>query len=284
MKQYLDMLSYVLENGDQHNDRTGVGTISTFGYQNRYDLRDGFPLLTTKKMFTKGIIVELMWFLRGITNNKWLNDRGVHIWDEWATKEQCAKFGREEGDLGKIYSEVWNNFGGDYQKFNGINQISQLINDINNNPFSRRLIVSGWDPRVATKVSLPPCHTLWQCKVIEKEGIKYLDLHLYQRSQDAFLGGPFNIASYALLNHLIAHVCGLKSRNLIISVGDLHIYNNHIDQVSLQLSRKPLQLPTITINDRLKGGGYDALVNFELEDIIINNYKCHPAIKAPVAV
>lgn len=306
MKSYQDMLRYIIENGDSHKDRTGVGTTSVFGYQTRHDLRTGFPLLTTKKMFTRGIIQELVWFLNGRTDNQWLNEKGVKIWDEWSTKEQCAKFAREEGDLGPIYGFLWRHYGAEYQgpegssyksmepngseklsgaiKYGGIDQIKNLINDIQNNPGSRRLIVTGWDPRVATKVALPPCHTLWQCKVTEKEDGKYLDLQLYQRSADSFLGVPFNIASYAFINHLIAHVCGLIPRYFVHSFGDLHVYNNHIDQVRLQLSREPLPLPTIKLNDRLKGGGFEALLDFKYEDVTIENYQCLEAIKAPVAI
>lgn len=307
MRSYLDMLQYILDNGDSHKDRTGVGTTSVFGYQTRHDLRTGFPLLTTKKMFTRGIFQELVWFLNGRTDNQWLNEKGVKIWDEWSTKEQCAKFGREEGDLGPIYGKQWRDFGGgtfetneiretddgiiaiivnEKNKFTikGVDQIKNLITDIQKNPGSRRLIVTGWNPMEATNVALPPCHTLWQCKVTEKDDGKYLDLQLYQRSADAILGVPFNIASYAMINHLISHVCGLIPRYYVHSFGDLHIYNNHIEQTKLQLSREPLPLPTIKLNDRLKGGGFEALLDFKYEDVTIENYKCHDAIKAPVAV
>lgn len=284
MKSYLNMLEHILNTGDPHADRTGVGTTSIFGYQTRYDLRDGFPLLTTKKMFVRGIIQELVWFLNGHTDNQWLQDKGVKIWDEWATNEQCAKFGRDEGDLGPIYGFLWRNFGAEYPSRNGgIDQIKNLIHDIQHNPGSRRLIVTGWDPRSATKVALPPCHTLWHCKVTESDK-RYLDLQLYQRSADAFLGVPFNIASYALLNHLISHVCNLTPRYFVHTFGDLHIYDNHREQVNQQLANEPMPLPTISINQRLAGGGFEALLDFKFEDITLNNYQSHPSIKAPVAV
>lgn len=275
---YQQLLQHVLDNGEDHDDRTGVGTKSVFGYQFRHDLGTGFPLLTTKKMFIRGIVEELIWFLNGKTDNQSLNEKNVHIWDAWATADQCAKFGRSEGDLGPIYGHQWRNFGGK------VDQIKNLVDDLTNNSSSRRLIVTGWNPEEATKVALPPCHTLFQCKVSESFGVKMLDLQLYQRSADSFLGVPFNIASYALLTHLLAHVTGMIPRHFIHTFGDLHIYKNHIDQVQLQLAREPLPLPTIAIDRRLAGGGFEALLDFKYEDLYLCDYQSHEAIKAPVAI
>ena len=300
MKSYLDMLQHILAHGDPHKDRTGVGTTSVFGYQLRHDLREGFPLLTTKKMFLRGIVEELRWFLQGRTDNQWLVDRNVHIWDAWATEEQCAKFGRPKGDLGPIYGHQWRNFGGAYiDSYNesvrtqGVDQIANLVKDLQQNPGSRRMIVTGWNPEQATQVALPPCHTLFQCKVTEVHEVNdklvgsdlpYLDLQLYQRSADSFLGVPFNIASYALLTHLLAHVCNLIPRYFIHTFGDLHVYNNHVDQVKLQCSRTPMVLPHLTIDNRIRGMGLHGLLDFTYEDVILAGYESHPAIKAEVAV
>lgn len=305
MKKYFRLLHHILAHGDPHEDRTGVGTISTFGYQERFDLQKGFPLLTTKRMAWEAIVQELRWFISGRTDVQWLQANDVKIWDAWGTKEQCAKFNRPQGDLGPVYGHLWRAFGQEYigprgwadgkkdpvsdlPTHNWYNtdgdQLLQLVYDLQHNSGSRRLIVTGWDPRVANKVALPPCHTLWQCKVTEKEGVKYLDLQLYQRSADSFLGVPFNIASYALLTHLLAHVTGMVPRTFIHTFGDLHIYRNHLDQVQLQMSRDPYDLPQIKLNDRLKGGGFDALTDFKFEDVTLIGYKCYDRIKADVAV
>lgn len=283
MKTYLDMLEYVLENGERTSNRTGVDTLSVFGYQNRYDLSEGFPLITTKKMFTKAIVHELLWFLSGDTNVKYLQDNGVTIWDEWATEEQCARFGRSEGDLGPIYGRQWRDFGAETRESHtgisyfepGVDQIDNLVRQIRNNPSSRRLIVTGWNPAEADQVALPPCHTLWQCKVSNGK----LSMQLYQRSADIFLGVPFNIASYALLTHMLAQVCDLEVGEFIHTFGDLHLYVNHIDQAKLQLSRKPLKRPKLVLNPDVK-----SIFDFKYDDIKIVDYKSHPRIKAEVAV
>src|SRR6478736_1815306 len=246
MKQYHDLLRHILKRGTRHEDRTGVGTISTFGYQMRFDLREGFPIVTTKRVPFRWVAEELFWFLSGSTDERDLRARGVDIWDEWATAEQTAKFGRKEGDLGPVYGYLWRSFGGDYPQTNGVDQIARLINEINTNPNSRRLIVSGWDPRVCDDVALPPCHTLFQFKV--EDGRK-LSCQLYQRSADAFLGVPFNISSYALLTHLLAHVTSLEVGDFVYTLGDYHIYKNHLEQVKELLSRQPLPLPELQIND-----------------------------------
>lgn len=283
MIQYHDMLRHILKNGSGHDDRTGVGTKSVFGYQNRYNLRDGFPLVTTKRLSFRWIAEELFWFLSGSTNVEDLRNRckkPITIWDDWADEKTCAKFGREAGDLGPIYGYTWNNFGGQYPERNGINQIEKLINDIQKNPNSRRLIVSGWDPATCEDVSLPPCHTLFQFKVDNGT----LHCQLYQRSADSFLGVPYNIASYSLLTHMIAHVCGLQVGDFIHTFGDLHIYNNHIDQVNEQLSRDIRPLPTLTINERTYGKGYQGLMDINWSDILLSGYDPHPSIKAEVAV
>lgn len=281
MQQYHEMLKHILSNSTEHNDRTGVGTLSVFGYQTRFDLQKGFPIITTKKMPFRWIAEELFWFLSGSTNNFDLQKRGVDIWDEWATAEQTAKFGRKKGDLGPIYGYLWRSFGGDFPQQNGIDQIARLLNEIQTNPNSRRLIVTGWDPRVADQVTLPPCHTLFQFKI---ESEQTLHCQLYQRSADAFLGVPFNITSYALLTHLIAHVCGLKVGEFIHTFGDLHIYKNHLDQVHELLRRKPFPLPKLKIvnADHLKG--LDGLLNFKYENLQLENYQSHGKIEAPVAV
>jgi len=288
MKQYLEMLDHVLKNGTRTKNRTGVDTLSVFGYQNRYNLQEGFPLLTTKKMFTKGIMHELLWFLAGDTNVKYLQDNGVKIWDDWATAEQCARFGREEGNLGPIYGHAWRNYGATrawvgtefpdgYEDFDtdGIDQIANLVSEIRDNPSSRRLIVTGWNPAEADSVALPPCHTLWQCKVIEGK----LSLQLYQRSADIFLGVPFIIASYAMLTHMLAQVCGLEVGDFIHSFGDLHLYDFHEEQAKLQLGRKPYKMPSLKLNPKIKN-----IFDFKYEDIEIVDYKCHAKIKAPIAV
>jgi thymidylate synthase len=284
---YAKMLQDILAAGQAHADRTGTGTQSVFGGEYVYDMKDGFPLLTTKKMAWRSIVVELMWFLQGRTDEAWLSERKCTIWKEWATAEQTAKFGRKEGDLGPVYGFLWRHFGATYVDAwtdytgQGADQIRQLSNDLKNNPGSRRLIVSGWDPNVATRVALPPCHTLWQCKV---HADNTLDLKLHQRSADSFLGVPFNIASYSLLLHLLAWTHGFTSGKFIHSFGDLHIYNNHVDQVNQQLAREPFVSPTIQLSDRIKDGGFEALVNFTLDDVALLGYESHDKIAAPVAV
>lgn len=270
------MLKYVMENGEKSSNRTGIDTYSVFGYQTRYDLSKGFPLLTTKRMFIKGIIHELLWFLSGDTNVKYLKDNGVGIWDEWATKEKCEEFGREEGNLGKIYGHQWRNFGATDMSKDGVDQISNLIEEIKTNPKSRRLIVTGWNPKDVDQVHLPPCHTLWQCHVSNNGK---LSLHLYQRSADIFLGVPFNIASYSLLCHMIAQVCDLRVGEFVHTFGDLHLYENHMDQAKLLLTRKPLKLPSLCINPDVKN-----IFDFKYSDFEIKNYVSATAIKAPVAV
>lgn len=280
MNNYLDLMRHVLTHGVDKTDRTGTGTRSVFGYQMRFDLQKGFPILTTKRVHFKSVAVELLWFLKGDTNVQYLKDNGVSIWNEWATAEQCARFGRQEGDLGAVYGHQWRNFGatknpdGTYQK-DGFDQISWLINEIKTNPDSRRLIVSGWNPPEAGQVALPPCHTMFQFYVANGK----LSCQLYQRSADIFLGVPFNIASYALLTHLIAQVTGLEVGEFVWTGGDSHLYSNHFEQTTLQLSREPLPLPKLKINPAITD-----LFAFEFADLELENYQHHPAIKAPVAV
>lgn len=281
MKQYHDLLRHILDTGTRHEDRTGVGTISAFGYQTRFDLREGFPIVTTKRVPFRWVAEELFWFLSGSTDEKALRARGVDIWEEWATPEQTARFGRPEGDLGPVYGYLWRSFGGDYPQTNGVDQIARLIKEIERNPNSRRLIVTGWNPETCDEVALPPCHTLFQFKV---ESGKTLHCQLYQRSADAFLGVPFNISSYALLTHLIAHVCGLEVGDFVHTFGDLHIYSSHLDQVSELLSREPLELPTLEIVERDGLKGLNGLLNFKWEDLNLVGYKSHGKIAAPVAV
>jgi len=281
MKQYHDLLRHILETGTRHEDRTGVGTISSFGYQTLFDLREGFPIVTSKRVPFRWVAEELFWFLSGSTDEKDLRVRGVDIWEEWATVEQTAMFDRREGDLGPVYGYLWRSFGGDYPQMNGIDQIARLINEIERNPNSRRLIVTGWDPRVCDEVALPPCHTLFQFKV---ENEKTLHCQLYQRSADAFLGVPFNISSYALMTHLVAHVCDLEPGEFIHTFGDVHIYSNHLEQVNELLSREPLPLPKLEfVNaDGLKG--LAGLLSFKYENLKLDNYRSYGKIAAPVAV
>lgn len=281
MKQYQQLLKHILKKGTRHEDRTGVGTISVFGYQTRYDLREGFPIVTTKKVPFRWIAEELFWFLSGDTNEKNLQARGVDIWAEWADAEHTRKFGREAGDLGPIYGYLWRNFGGDYPEKNGFDQIARLIDEIQTNPNSRRLIVSGWDPKNAAKVELPPCHTLFAFKV---ENGKTLNCQLFQRSADAFLGVPFNISSYALLTHLIAHVCNLEVGEFVHTFNDLHIYLNHLEQVEELLKREPLELPKLEFKDAENLKGLEGLLNFKYENLKLENYQSHGKIAAPVAV
>lgn len=264
MKQYLDLMQHVLDHGTQKHDRTGTGTISVFGYQMRFNLQEGFPMVTTKKLHLKSIIHELIWFLSGDTNIKYLKENGVRIWDEWAD---------EEGNLGPVYGSQWRS----WPKPNGekIDQIAQIINQIKNNPDSRRIIVSAWNVAEVENMALPPCHAFFQFYVAEGK----LSCQLYQRSADIFLGVPFNIASYALLTMMVAQVCGLQYGDFIHTLGDAHLYNNHIEQAKLQLSRAPRPLPTMQINPAVKD-----IFSFKYEDFALNNYDPHPHIKGVVAV
>ncbi len=264
MQQYLGLLQYILDNGVGKSDRTGTGTKSCFGYQMRFDLQQGFPLVTTKKLHLKSIIHELLWFLKGETNIAYLKEHSVSIWNEWAN---------ENGELGPVYGKQWRSWEGADGKT--IDQISDLITQIKANPDSRRLIVSAWNVADLPKMALMPCHTLFQFYVADGK----LSCQLYQRSADVFLGVPFNIASYALLTMMIAQVCDLEPGEFIHTFGDVHIYNNHIEQVNLQLSRKPLPLPTMKLNPSVKN-----IFDFTFEDFTLENYQSHPAIKAPVAV
>ncbi|MBX3233852.1 MAG: thymidylate synthase [Labilithrix sp.] len=280
MQQYLDLLRRILDDGKDRPDRTGTGTRAVFGHQMRFDLRKGFPLLTTKKLHTRSIFQELLWFLRGETHVKSLQDAGVRIWNEWATAEQTARFGRAEGDLGPIYGHQWRNFGasklpdGSYQQ-DGVDQIKRLLRDIRETPHSRRLIVTGWNPKEADQVALPPCHTLFQLYVQDGE----LSCQLYQRSGDVFLGVPFNIASYALFTHMIAHVTDLSVGDFVHTLGDAHLYQNHLAQARLQLERAPRPLPTLKIATDTKD-----LFAIEAGDIVIEGYDPHPHIAAEVSV
>ena len=282
MKQYHDLLKSILENGKEHKDRTGVGTISHFGYQTRFNLREGFPIVTTKKIPFRWVAEELFWFLSGDTNEANLRAKGVDIWAEWADEEHTSRFEREAGDLGPVYGYLWRSFGGNYPERNGVDQIARLLEEIERKPNSRRLIVTGWDPRQADRVDLPPCHTLFQFKV---ENGETLHCQLYQRSADAFLGVPFNISSYALLMHLIAHVSGLQVGEFVYTLGDYHIYQNHLEQVQELLAREPFPLPTLEINDpenklrRLEG-----LLGMRYENLKLNGYQSHGKIAAAVAV
>lgn len=264
MQQYLNLLDHVLKNGVTKSDRTGTGTLSIFGYQMRFDLSEGFPCLTTKKLHLRSIIHELLWFLKGDTNIKYLNDNRVTIWDEWAD---------ENGDLGPVYGHQWRSWPASDGKT--IDQISQVINSIKDNPDSRRHIVSAWNVADIDNMALPPCHVLFQFYVANG----YLSCQLYQRSADIFLGVPFNIASYALLTHMIAQVTGLKPGHFVHTFGDAHIYQNHVEQVKLQLTREPLPLPGLLLNEEVK-----AIFDFNFDDIKLINYQAHPHIKGDIAV
>ncbi|MFT4970022.1 MAG: thymidylate synthase [Chitinophagales bacterium] len=301
MKQYHDLLKHIQANGFEKSDRTGTGTKSVFGYQMRFNLREGFPLLTTKKVFTRGIIHEVLWFIKGSTNIQYLVQNGVGIWNEWPfqsylkqtnleekfpkyTEEWKAElksfveriktdddFAAQYGELGPVYGKQWRNF-------EGVDQLQNVIDDIKAKPDSRRLIVSAWNPKdipVMAKSGLPPCHTLFQFYVANGK----LSCQLYQRSADVFLGVPFNIASYALITHMVAQVCGLGVGDFVHTFGDAHIYSNHVNQVKEQLSREFYDIPTIKLNPKIT-----SIFDFTYEDIEIENYKCHPSIKAPVAV
>jgi thymidylate synthase len=264
MQQYLDLLKHIIEIGNDKSDRTGTGTRSLFGYQMRFDLNAGFPMVTTKKTHLKSIIYELLWFLQGDTNIAYLKEHNVKIWDEWAD---------ENGDLGPVYGKQWRSWEGADGKV--VDQISDLIKQIKTNPDSRRLIVSAWNVAELPKMKLMPCHCLFQFYVADGK----LSCQLYQRSADVFLGVPFNIASYALLTLMIAQVCGLKPGEFVHSFGDVHLYNNHFEQAQLQLTRTPFPLPQMKINPEVKD-----IFDFKFEDFELVNYQSHPAIKAPVAV
>src|SRR6266853_4032428 len=276
MQQYHDILRSILEHGTEHKDRTGVGTISHFGFQTRFDLGAGFPIVTTKKVPFRWIAEELFWFLSGDTNEGNLRARGVDIWAEWADEEHTRRFGREAGDLGPVYGYLWRSFGGHYPERDGVDQIARLLGEIEKNPNSRRLIVTGWDPRYADNVDLPPCHTLFQFKI---EDGQTLHCQLYQRSADAFLGVPFNISSYALLTHMIAHVCELEVGDFVYTLGDYHIYQNHLQQVSELLSRTPFPLPQLQIADEGEPlRGLEGLLNMRYEYVNLVGYQSHGEI------
>jgi thymidylate synthase len=264
MQQYLDLLQHILDHGTDKSDRTGTGTRSCFGYQMRFDLQKGFPLVTTKKVHLKSIIHELLWFLKGETNIAYLKENNVKIWDEWAD---------ENGELGPVYGKQWRSWEGKDGKI--VDQVSDLIAQIKKNPDSRRLIISAWNVADLPEMALMPCHTLFQFYVADGK----LSCQLYQRSADVFLGVPFNIASYAVLTMMIAQVCDLQPGDFVHTFGDVHIYSNHMEQVNLQLSRTPFPLPTMKLNPAVKD-----IFNFHFEDFTLENYESHPAIKAPVAV
>ena len=269
MQQYLDLLQHILDTGAAKTDRTGTGTISCFGYQLRFDLSKGFPLVTTKKLHLKSIIYELLWFLRGETNIQYLKEHGVSIWDEWADAD---------GELGPVYGKQWRSWEGANGKT--VDQITQLIDQIKKNPDSRRLIVSAWNVADLPEMALMPCHALFQFYVApDAEGKQRLSCQLYQRSADVFLGVPFNIASYALLTLMVAQVCGLEPGEFIHTFGDVHLYSNHLEQARLQLTRSPYPLPTMKLDPAVKD-----IFQFRFEDFTLENYQSHPAIKAPVAV
>ena len=274
MKQYLDLLKYIKENGVEKKDRTGTGTISVFGYQMKFDLKKGFPLVTTKKLHLRSIIYELIWFINGGTNINYLNDNGVSIWDEWAD---------EKGDLGPIYGAQWRNWNND-----GVDQLKDVISSLKENPSSRRMIVTAWNPNIIPntkktfsenvkegKAALPPCHAFFQFYVADNK----LSCQMYQRSADVFLGVPFNIASYALLTFMIAQVCELEVGEFVHTLGDAHIYLNHLEQVDLQLSRDPLELPKLKLNPMIK-----SIEDFKYEDVEIIDYKFHPPIKGKISI
>lgn len=271
MQEYLDLLRHIMENGVHKTDRTGTGTRSVFGYQFRFDLGKGFPLVTTKKVHLKSIIYELLWFLKGETNIAYLKENGVKIWDEWAD---------ENGELGPVYGKQWRNWEGKNGKH--IDQVSELIEQLKKNPDSRRLIISAWNVADLPDMALMPCHNMFQFYTAPSPSDpskRVLSCQLYQRSADVFLGVPFNIASYSLLTMMIAQVCDMIPGDFVHTFGDVHIYNNHVDQVQLQLERKPFALPQMNLNPSVKN-----IFDFRYEDFTLENYESHPAIKAPVAV
>ena len=292
MKQYLDMCRYILEHGEDRPDRTGTGIRSVFGYQTRYDLREGFPLLTTKKMYLRPIAEELLWFIKGDTNIKYLVDRNVKIWNEWPyedfkksedfngeTLEEFVEkikndddFAKKHGNLGPVYGAQWRNFNNE-----GTDQLVKLIDSLKNNPFSRRHIISAWNPSQVDEMALPPCHTLMQFYVSSDK--KYLSCQLYQRSADTFLGVPFNIASYALLTCMLAQVCGYEPKEFIHTIGDAHIYKDHFDVVKTQIEREPFPLPHLVLNKDI-----DNLFDFKIEDIKLEGYQSHGPLKGKVSV
>ena len=269
MRQYLDLLDHVMSQGTLREDRTGTGTRGVFGYQMRFDLRDGFPMVTTKKLHLKSIIHELLWFISGDTNIRYLKENGVRIWDEWAD---------ENGDLGPVYGRQWRSWAAPDGRV--VDQLKDVIEGIKANPYSRRHVVSAWNPADVPDMALPPCHLLFQFHVTpQEEGPGLLSCQLYQRSADIFLGVPFNIASYALLTHMVAQVCGLGVKDFVHTLGDAHIYSNHFEQVELQLSRAPKPLPQLVLNPEVRD-----IEGFRYEDLRIEGYQAHPHIKGKVAV
>ena len=280
MEPYLNLLNQVLTHGKVRSDRTGTGTVGIFGHQMRFDLADGFPLLTTKKLHLRSIIHELLWFISGETHVKPLQDAGVRIWNDWATEEQTARFGRKAGDLGPVYGHQWRNFGatvledGTYAK-DGVDQIQRVLDTIRDNPNSRRILITGWNPKESDQVALPPCHTLFQFYVQDGR----LSCQLYQRSADIFLGVPFNIASYSLLMMMIAQVTGLQPGEFVHTMGDAHLYSDHLEQARLQLTREPRPRPVMTLNPEVTD-----LFKFKFEDFSLSEYDPHPHIKARVSV
>ena len=292
MKQYLDMCRYIMENGEDRGDRTGTGTRSVFGYQNRYDLREGFPLLTTKKMYIRPIAEELLWFIKGDTNIKYLVDRNVKIWNEWpyedfkksedfngeTLEEFVAKikeddeFAKKHGNLGPVYGAQWRNF-----NYEGVDQLEKLVDSLKNNPFSRRHIISAWNPVQVDNMALPPCHAFLQFYVSADK--KYLSCQLYQRSADTFLGVPFNIASYALMTHMLAQVCGYEAKEFVHTFGDAHIYKDHFDVIQTQLQREPLKPCKLVLNPEIK-----SIFDFTIDDIKIVDYQSHGKLVGKVSV
>ena len=292
MKQYLDMCRYIMENGEDRGDRTGTGTRSVFGYQNRYDLREGFPLLTTKKMYIRPIAEELLWFIKGDTNIKYLVDRNVKIWNEWpyedfkksedfngeTLEEFVAKikeddeFAKKHGNLGPVYGAQWRDF-----NYEGVDQLEKLVDSLKNNPFSRRHIISAWNPVQVDNMALPPCHAFLQFYVSADK--KYLSCQLYQRSADTFLGVPFNIASYALMTHMLAQVCGYEAKEFVHTFGDAHIYKDHFDVIQTQLQREPLKLCKLVLNPEIK-----SIFDFTIDDIKIVDYQSHGKLVGKVSV
>lgn len=285
---YLNLLKHILDNGKTRTDRTGVGTIGVFGYQLDFDISDSIPLLTTKFVAWKAVIKELLWFLKGQTDNTILQSQGVHIWDGNSSTDFLIKRGLShlnEGDIGAGYGFQWRHFGAEYKDCKadytkqGFDQIDYIINELQNNSYSRRIFMSAWNAADISKMALAPCHVSAQFYVEEEEGVKYLSCHMYQRSVDVFLGLPFNIFSYSVLTYILANICGMRPRRLIISTGDTHIYSNHVEQVKLQLSRDTFKSPTLTIKRQLKG-----VDDIQLEDFDVVNYIHHPVIKASMAV